>query len=489
MAEAAGLAEARREFAATPDVSDPAAAASPLAGAKRMTYTTFLDHCPMNGFLWMLLLGCIVAQILDGFDFQATSFALPLIIKEFHITPTQAGAIGSVTNLGLLLGALLFAPIADRVGRRPVFQWALFAYAFGTFLSAIAPSYNVLLAARFVAGMGIAAEFPVAFSLLAEYSPRRLRHIFLGGGAIGYSFGWFVCAVVATLIVPKFGWRALFWVGVSPALMIVYVRRFMPESVRFLLQQGRVEEAGRIVRRLADRAGYATLELVPPEAAEHAKAPRRMGLRKQFSVLRFSAMAIAVLGLFQLANNIQVVGFGTWLPSIFVRQGFTLTRSFTFTMIVLATTPIGQIFGMWLQERMPRKWAMLLLSGLSALCFFGFGLSFEYKAPVEIIVAFDVGYQFFSGGVVPIFYTLSTELFPTRVRSLAMGLVVACARLGSITGPFVLGWLLMLGTMIHQIIYYFTLPLVMAALILVVAVKVDSRQKTLEEASGEQQTE
>lgn len=133
---------------------------------------------------------------------------------------------------------------------------------------------------------------------------------------------------------------------------------------------------------------------------------------------------------------------------------------------------------------MPRKWAMLLLSGLSALCFFGFGLSFEYKLPIEIIVACNVGYQFFSGGVVPIFYTLSSELFPTRVRSLASGLVVACARVGSIAGPFVLGWLLTLGTMIHQIIYYFTMPLVIAAVILVLTIKVDSRQKTLEEVTG-----
>lgn len=479
----AELVQGRRDFT---DASAQAAqaAAVPLAGAGKMSYTDFLDQCPMNGFLWMLLLGCIVAQVLDGFDFQSTSFALPLIIKEFHISATQAGAIGSVTNFGLLLGALLFAPLADRIGRRPIFQLALFAYAFGTFLSAIAPDYKVLLIARFIMGMGIAAEFPVAFSLLAEYSPKRLRHIFIGSGAIGYSAGWFVCAVVATLIVPRLGWRALFWVGVSPALMIIYVRRFMPESVRFLLQQGRVEEAGRVVRRIADRAGFATLELVPPASHGEAKVTARPRLREQFSVLRFSALVIAVLGLFQLANNIQVVGFGTWLPSIFIRQGFTLTRSFTFTMIVLATTPLGQIFGMWLQDRMPRKWAMLLLSGLSALCFFGFGLSFEYKLPIEIIVACNVGYQFFSGGVVPIFYTLSSELFPTRVRSLASGLVVACARVGSIAGPFVLGWLLTLGTMIHQIIYYFTMPLVIAAVILVLTIKVDSRQKTLEEVTG-----
>jgi len=446
-----------------------------------MTYTEFLDAAPMSRFLWVVLLGCVVAQVLDGFDFEATSFALPLIVQEFQITPTQAGAIGSFTNVGLLLGALIFAPLSDRFGRKPIFQWALFTYAFGTFLSAIASNYQFLLAARFIAGLGIAAEFPVAFALLAEYSPKRLRHIFVGSGAIGYSVGWFVCAVVATAIVPAFGWRAIYWVGVAPAFMIVFVRLYIPESVRFLLQQGRMQEAGEITRKLADQAGFSNVELVPPETI---KAEAKPSLIAQFSALRLFVATIVVLGIFQLANNIQVVGFGTWLPSIFVKQGFTLTRSFAFTMIVLAVTPIGQLFGMWLQDQMPRKWAMLILAGVSALCFFGFGLSFEYKYPISVIVACDVGYQFFSGGVVPIVYTLSVELFPTKIRSLANGLIVACARIGSITGPLVLGFFLTLGTEIHQIIYYFALPLVLAAIVVVVFLKIDARQKTLEQVTG-----
>jgi putative MFS transporter len=454
---------------------------APSEPAGQMTYTEFLDESPMTRFLWVILLGCVVAQILDGFDFQATSFALPLVIQEFKITPTQAGAIGSFTNIGLLLGALIFSPLSDRFGRKPIFQWALFTYGFGTFLSAIAPSYKFLLAARFIAGVGIAAEFPVAFALLAEYSPKRLRHIFVGLGAIGYSAGWFVCAVVATAIVPALGWRAIFWVGIAPALMIIYVRRYVPESVRFLLQQGHLQEASDITRRLADQAGFTSVTLRPPEAAN---AVARPSIAEQFSALRFFAVAIIVLGLFQLANNVQVVGFGTWLPSIFVKQGFTLTRSFTFTMIVLAVTPIGQFFGMWLQDKMPRKWAMLLLAGISALCFFGFGLSFEYHYPIAVIVGCDVGYQFFSGGVVPIVYTLSVELFPTKVRSLANGLIVASARIGSITGPLVLGFFLTLGTEIHQIIYYFALPLVLAAIVVVIFLRVDARQKTLEQVTG-----
>jgi putative MFS transporter len=467
-----------------PSGAGAAAAPKSMPSPQRtMSYTDFLDAAPMSPFLRFILLGCIVAQILDGFDFEATSFALPLVLKEFHITPTQAGAIGSVTNIGLLLGALVFGPISDRFGRRPLFQWALFTYALGTFLSAIAPNYTFLLVARFIAGVGISAEFPVAFALLAEFSPKRLRHIFVGGGAIGYSLGWFVCAVVATAVVPFFGWRALFWIGVAPALMIIYVRRYVPESVRFLLQQGRIQEAAAITRKLADSAGFTDVELVPPPSA---KVEARPTLIQQYSALRICLVAVIALGLFQLANNVQVVGFGTWLPSIFVRQGFTLTRSFTFTMIVLAVTPLGQICAIWLQERMPRKWAILLLSGLSAVCFFGFGLSFEYHYPVAVIVGCDVGYQFFSGGVVPIVSTLSAELFPTRVRCLATGLVSASARIGSIFGPFILGFFLTLGTQIHQIIYYFTLPLVLAAIIVVFFIRVDSRQKPLEEVIGEE---
>ena len=452
-------------------------------GKKRMTYTEFLDASPMTPFLWFVLLGCIIAQVLDGFDFQCTSFALPLVMREFKINPTQAGAIGALTNVGLLVGALIFSGLSDRFGRRPIFQWALFTYAFGTFLSAIAPSYQFLLFARFITGLGIAAEFPVAFALLAEYSPKRLRHIFVASGAVGYSIGWFVCAVVATRVVPNFGWRALYWLGVAPALMIIWVRRYMPESIRFLLQKGRIEEAGKIIKAIqAKTPGFEDVELVPPTAV--AKAEKKPDLRMQMSGLHVFILAIVIMGVFQLANNIQVVGIGTWLPSIFVKQGFNLKKSFTFTMIVLAVTPLGQIFAMWLQDKMPRKWAMLFLSFVSAVFFVGAGLTFEFKYGIASTVACIVGYQFFSGGVVPIIYTMNAELFPTRIRSLALGLVIACARIGSVTGPLALGFLLTLGTSIHEIIYYFAAPLLVAAILVVIFIRVDSRQRTLEDISA-----
>lgn len=454
--------------------------ASGVGEGKRMTYIEFLDNSPMTPFLRLLLIGVALAQILDGIDFQSTAFALPLISKEFGITPTAAGLIGSMTNIGLLFGALIFSPLSDRFGRKLIFQWVLFTYAFGTFLSAIAWNYQSLLIARVIAGLGIGAEFPVAFALLAEFAPKRLRHIFVAIGPLCYSLGWFCCAMLSTWIIPAFGWRAIYWLGIAPALMIIYVRRFLPESVRFLLMRGRTEEAGNVVKDIARRAGFTNVELVPPPESKTEK----LSFGEQFSALRIELWSIIAVGIFYFANNIQNVGFSTWLPSIFVRQGFTLTRSFKFTAIILVVTPIGQLFAMWLQDRLPRKWAMLLLAALSSTFFFLFGLSFEFKWPIEVIVGSNVVYQFFSQGIVVILYTLATELFPTRIRSLGMGLMTAFGRIGSILGPFLLGFLSTLGTAIHQIIYYFALPLLAAAILCLFLIRVDPRQKALEQINA-----
>ena len=307
------------------------------------------------------------------------------------------------------LGALIAGPVSDRYGRKPIFQWALFMYAFGTFLSAIAPSYEFLLAARFITGLGIARRIPRCGDSAGRVRSQSSRHIWVGTYRHRLLDGLVCLRHCSNPHRPEFGWRALYFVGVTPALLIIYVRRYVPESVRFLLEKGRIEEAGAIVRKMAARSGITDIEFVPPDAT---KTPPKLSLFKQYSMLRVFAVAIIVLGLFQLANNVQVVGFGTWLPSIFVRAGFTLTKSFKFTMIVLAVTPLGQIFGIWLQDRMPRKWAMFLLASVSAVCFFGFGLAFEYKYPIAVIVACNVGYQFFSGAISPINTTLGTELFP-----------------------------------------------------------------------------
>ena len=140
----------------------------------------------------------------------------------------------------------------------------LFTYAFGAFLSAISWSYQSLLIARFIAGLGIGAQFPVAFALLAEFAPKRLRHIFvaLGPCVTAWAGSAAPCCPPGSFL--AFGWRAIYWLGIAPVLMTIYIWRFLPESPRFLLMHGRAEEAGHVVKDLARRAGLTDIELVPP---------------------------------------------------------------------------------------------------------------------------------------------------------------------------------------------------------------------------------
>jgi len=443
---------------------------------KTMTYTEFLDEAPMSGFLWLLLVGVLIAQILDGMDYQSTAYALPLLIRQFHLSSVQAGTISSASNIGLLVGAFVFSILSDRLGRRPIFMWIIGTYAFGTFLSAIAPNYATMLVARGIAGFGIGAEFPIAFALLAEYSPVRYRHIFIPLGPACYSAGWIVAALLSLWLIPSFGWRSIYWVGVLPALMIVYVRQFLPESVRFLMLRGRVEEAGRVARAIADRVGLRDVELVPPTASSSPGT----GQAQRALILRTSLPGMVALSLVYFFYFIQSFGINSWLPTIFVRQGYTLVRSFTYVLIITAFTPIAQLLGAWLQDWVNRKYALLLTTSLGAVFFILFGLSFQLRSPIGLTVAFQSLQSLLGGGVIAVLYTLGTELFPTSVRSLGMGIVTAFGRIGAIIGPFALGVFLFFGTAISHIVYFFTIPLVIASLLGLFLIQVDPRRKSLE---------
>jgi putative MFS transporter len=459
-------------------MSEASSSSSALGNKVRMTYTEFLDKSPMTPSLWLLLVGLCLAQLLDGMDFMVTSFALPGIIKEFKINPAMAGAIPSIGNIGLALGAIFFPLLADRVGRKPIFQWVLLTFAFGSFLSAIAPSYKFMLVARFITGVGLGAEIPIVFAVLAEYAPSRLRHVLIPLAPIFFAVGWIVAALLSIWIIPAFGWRGIFWVGIVPALLISYIRRYVPESVRFLLSRGKVEEAGRIMQEMARTAGMGNVELVVPTLAKNQTA---LSFGEQLGLLRPVLGATLVLVLFYFCSFIQTFAINAWLPTIFVRQGFLLAKSFNYTLIIFMVVPVSQCLAIWLMPRMRRKTALLLMTTLATIFFFLFGLSLEHRWSVPVMVGSQVLQTLWSQGIVSILFTLSSEIFPTPVRSLGLGLVSGVGRFGAVVGPFILGVSLHWGARISQVIYVFATPLFIAAILAFLVIRVDTRDKGLEE--------
>ena len=449
---------------------------------KQMTYTEFLDSSPMTKFLWLLLFGLCLAQLLDGIDFQATSFAMPGIIKEFRLNPAQAGVIPAITNLGLAIGAVFFPLLCDRVGRKPIFQWILLTYAFGTFICAISPTYQILLTGRFIAGIGIGAQFPIVMAILAEYSPARLRHIFVPIGPIFYSVGWIVVALLALWLIPLYGWRTIYWIGIAPAAMTLFVRFLLPESVRYLLARGKVEEAGQIVNDIARKTGRADIQLVPPVMRQ---APAKQGLGQQIGSLGPVFGTMVILSIFYFCHYMQMFGVSVWLPTLFVRYGFVIAKSFTYTMIIFIAVPISQVIAIWFQNKVSRKWALFIMTWGGTVFFILFGTSFQQHWPVWAMVGSQVCQVLLYNGVIVVLYTISAELFPTSVRTLGMGIVNGVGRIGAMLGPFILGVFLKENLSIGHILYLFALPPILGSACVVVAIKIDSRRKSLEEISME----
>ena len=456
----------------------------PAAPKTRLSYTEFVDNSPMNSALWLLVIGLILATALDGMDLMSASFAMPGIMKEFKLNPALAGGFLSSANIGLALGAILIPLAADRIGRKPIFQWVLLTFAFGSLLSAIAPNYHILLAARFITGLGLGAENPVCLAMITEFSPRRLRHLLLPTPSIAFGVGFIIAALISIWLIPAYGWRAVFYVGVIPALMITYVQKYMPESIRFLLSKGRAEEAGAIARRMADRAGMADVELVPPPAVR--TEPKR-SLFQQLALLKPVWLPTLLLIIFLFCSFIQTFGVTAWLPALFVRQGITLTRSFGYVLMIMAMAPFSHLIGMWLMARMKRQAAALLMTTVATIFFVLFGLSFAYRWPIYVIVGSQVLQALFSQGVVSVVFTFSAEIFPTPVRGVGVGLVGGIGRFGAAFGPFIVGLALHWGAQLSHIVYLLAVPLFVIAVITYFTIKVDPRGQALEEINAGKQ--
>src|SRR5438445_8621618 len=235
------------------------------------TFVARLDRVPLNSFHWRLLILSGLGWMFDAMDVLMLSFLLAPIRSEFKLEPAGVGLIASATFVGMFIGAAAAGRLADRYGRRSVFTTTLVVFSAGALLSAIAPSFGTLLAARVVAGVGLGGELPVASTLVSELSPRASRGRLIVLLESFWAYGTILAGIVALTIVANFGWRWGFAVGALPALYVAYLRRALPESPRYLAEKGRAPEADAVVRRVERAGGGALLTLAP------AVAPIRAG--------------------------------------------------------------------------------------------------------------------------------------------------------------------------------------------------------------------
>lgn len=394
-----------------------------------------LDRLPMSGFhrriMWLIGIG----MFFDGFDIYVASTVLGATLKSGFSTLGQNALFVSLTFLGMMLGSLATGFLGDRFGRRFTYQANLAVFGLASLGAALAPNMSVLIACRFVMGLGLGAENVVGYSTLAEFVPPQKRGRLQGLMAVFVVSGLPVAGLIGLLLIPSFGWRAMFVLGGVGALGVWYARKSLPESPRWLDSVGRHDEADVILRRVeaevtAERGGKPLP--APASTRPGATAQPALSFASLFSGAMLQRMIVGCVTL--IVINTLLYGFVTWLPTFFVHQGFSIAKSFGFALVMSLGAPIGSAIGALTADAWGRK-PTIIGSSLAAIVF---GAMYPFiTSPVILpIVGLLLTIPIYVL-VAALFAVYVPELFPTEVRLRASGVCNTLGRGATIVTPFI----------------------------------------------------
>ena len=432
-----------------------------------------LENLPVGSFHYKLLVVTGLGWLFDSMDTGLISFVLPLLAKEWGLTPEQVGWIGSVGLIGMALGAVLAGTIADKFGRKNVFTATVILYSVATGLCAVAWSYESLLVFRFLVGFGLGGELPVAATLMSEYAPTQLRGRFIVLLESFWGVGWLVAALISYLLIPQFGWKIAFLIGALPALYVFLIRLHMPESIRYLISKGKVDEARQIILTLEKKLGVRSKPF-EEEFVEEATPIFKLNVLTLWS--KTFRVRTLMLWLAWFGIVFSYYGIFMWLPSIVFSQGFEVVKTFEYVLIMTLAQLPGYFAAAVLVDIIGRRYTLSLFLLMSGVCAYFFGNA----ATASELLMWGAAMSFFNLGAWGVIYTYTPELYPTAIRALGSGWAAGFGRIGGMTAPMLVGVLLASGAQINSIFLMFASVFVIISVI-ILSLGIESKKKSLEE--------
>lgn len=403
-----------------------------------LTRSQRLDRLPFTRKHARLLVGSGLGWALDAMDVGLISFVMAALASQWKLDSTTLSWIGSIGFVGMAIGASLGGLLADRIGRRQVFALTLLVYGVATGASALVTSVGMLIVLRFIVGIGLGAELPVASTLVSEYAPKAIRGRVVVALEAFWAIGWILAALIGYLVVPSSpdGWRWALVVGVIPTAYAAAIRWGLPESVRFLESKGRVEQAEAAVRDLEQAAG---VEPVPSPDVPPAKTAATDSIWSP----AYRARTIALWTVW-FCINLSYYGAFIWIPTLLVQRGFPLVRSFEFTLIITLAQLPGYAVAAWLIEKWGRRLTLSVFLAGSAIAAAAFG----FATTETMIIVTGCALSFFNLGAWGALYAVGPELYPTAVRGKGTGAAAAFGRIASMIAPLSVPLLLGAGGMV-----------------------------------------
>ncbi len=415
-----------------------------------------IDDTPMSGFQVLAVSVCLAINMLDGYDVLVMSFAAPFVVEEWSLSDTVTGLLLSSGLVGMALGSLFLAPLADVYGRRRMTLWSLAAVTAGMLASALAADHTQLIALRFLTGIGIGAMLASLTVVVSEYSSRRRRTFSLIVLQAGFPAGALLWGLVAVPIILGYGWRwAFVFGGVLSGLMIPVALATLPESLDYLITSQppkALEKVNRLLKQMG-RTPVKELGTGGQRRAQRAKLGSLFRQGRARNTLLIWVCFFCTLLVFYF--------FMSWTPKLLIDAGLSEEVGLSGGIILNAGAIVGGIVLGLLASRIRLNWLQSGYALLGGGLLIAFGL-YSGVLSAALILAFLVG--FFGTGCIMGAYAAVPQLYPTEVRTTGTGMAIGLGRWGGVASPTVAGLLLDAGWNSAELYFVFSVPLFLAGI-------------------------
>ncbi|MCM2560186.1 MFS transporter [Alcaligenes faecalis] len=421
---------------------------------KTLDVNEVIEQARFGRFHWMVMSLCALLLIFDGYDLFIYGVVLPVLMDEWNLTPVQAGALGSYALFGMMFGAFVFGPLADKIGRKKGVTICFALFSLATFLNGFASSSTEFGVYRFLAGLGCGGLMPNAVALMNEYSPKRSRSTLVAIMFSGYSLGGLLSAAIGIYMLPRFGWQSMFFCAAIPLLLLPFIVWKLPESLAFLMRQGQEEKARRIVQTLAPEMG------VSPETVLTLHEQKKTGVPMLDLVKEGRLLGTLMIWVAFFCCLLMVYALGSWLPKLMANAGYSLGSSLSFLVALNLGGMFGAILGGWLGDRfsLPKVVAWFFLVSAVSITLLGF------KSPTLVLYVLIVIAGATTIGTQILLYANTAQFYPLSMRSSGLGWASGVGRIGAIAGPFLGGTLMAAKLPLQMNFMAFAVPGVVAML-------------------------
>lgn len=434
---------------------------------KELDVQGYIDNARFGKFHWTILIVCTLLMVFDGYDLFLFGVVIPVVMDEWGLTAVEAGTLGSYSLFGMMFGALLLGTLADKIGRKKgiVISFVLFSVA--TVLTGFSSTPTEFGIYRFLAGLGGGGLMPNAVALINELAPKKMRNTLVTLMFSGFSLGGVFAAGLGIYVMPRFGWEMMFFAAAVPLLVLPFIIIYLPESIAFMVRNGREVEAKDLLRKMQPENNNITSEtlLVFPE-----KIDRKGSVLDLFREGRLVGTLAFWVAFF--CCLLMVYALGSWLPKLMNNAGYSLGSSLSFLVALNLGGAIGAILGGVLGDRynLGKVIIVFFLISVASISLMGFNspMPILYML-ITVAGATVIGTQILIYAAVAQFYGLS-------FRSTGLGWASAVGRTGAIAGPILGGFLLAAELPLKANFIVFALPGLVAAIAMMIFVSVGCKK-------------